>query len=37
MGEKAFELSLERYTWPGIGRRLDAVYSELLRRPVAAE
>ena len=33
MGDQAFELSLERYTWPGIARRLDALYSGLLHRP----
>jgi glycosyltransferase involved in cell wall biosynthesis len=37
MGEKAFELSRERYTWPGVARRLDALYSELLDRAVDAE
>jgi D-inositol-3-phosphate glycosyltransferase len=37
MGARAFELSLERHTWPGMARRLDALYSELLHRPVAAK
>jgi D-inositol-3-phosphate glycosyltransferase len=37
MGEKAFKLSQERFTWPGIARRLDALYSELLDRALDAE
>jgi glycosyltransferase involved in cell wall biosynthesis len=33
MGENAFELSQERFTWPGMGRRLGALYDELLLQP----
>ena len=33
MGESAYEVSRQRYTWSGMAQRLDALYRKLLLRP----
>ena len=34
MGEAARELAVERYSWPGIARRLERAYSQVTGLPV---